>query len=178
MQSVNRSFLEILRIPHAEVWLVKDKSKMGVPLSKGNLDVLYNKALHFFILRVDDSEIGLGKSIQVIGTLSERSKYHAYLFADPDGLLIFKIFDTEPTVPIENFETILQNNTQFVRKSGLEHRIDGFTHSEHKVKETIPKSTINNSHPNQRLIRTYDELLDIEKGGVPVVDIPADVVRY
>lgn len=178
MQTVNRSFLEILKIPHAEAWLVKEKSKSGVALAKGNLEVLYNKALNFFVLRVDDFQIGLGKTIQAVGTLSEISKYRAYLFADPDGLLIFKIYDTEPTVPIENLETILQHNTQFVRKAGLEHRLDTFTHSSQKLKETIPKSTVSNSHPNQRLVRNYDELLDLEIGGVPVVDIPSGVVRY
>lgn len=176
MEGGSRVYLNILKVPHAEVWTVKNKE--GHSTARGNLEVLYNNALNSFIFRIGKFKFSVDKLTQVVATVSPKSKYHAYLLARPDGCLIVKIAESEPNVALNNFETILQNNTQLVRKSGLDHRLDELTKGGilTKVGDALTKG-VDDTHPNQRVVRTYDELIGVESSGVSAVDISADEAR-
>jgi len=176
MQGYNNTFLEILKVPLAELWLVKNN--LPICKSRGTLEVFYSKTLKLILFRVDDFKIILEKSLEVIGSTNCHDKSHVYIFPHYDGFHILRILHSKPDVLITNLETILDYNTTFVRKSGLEHKLESYTRAKDSGQAFSKAFTIaHDSHPNLRLVRTYEELIDVESPGVRVIDVPADEVQ-
>jgi hypothetical protein len=193
MQTANFAFYQILKLRHCELWQVKDHHHHLK--HRGDLQVLYSKSLGLFLLKFDDFKVALDKSYDVIGVSHQQQPYHAYLFPYPDGFFMIKVIDSEPGPALLNFETILQNTCNFVRKTNLDEELNRIFEdlpestkglSKESFKESLLKATEslhkllspsdNDTHPNQSICRSFDDITDLDALNIPAVDIPRDEV--
>jgi len=191
----NITFLQVLKLHHVELWHTKNNCTFVK--DAGDLQVIYSKPEDIFILKIDNFKFALDKSLQVIGTFDEKEKFFSYIFPSFSGFYIFKVNNPELSADITNFETILQNRCQFTKKSGLEERInsykpkpkpeggileksgeaikEGFLKTADKIMQTFTHAYDN--HPNQKIPRDFEELLDLDSHGVNVIDLSKNEVR-
>ena len=191
MQVENHTFLELINIKDSEVWQIKN-TKNSFKTS-GYLQVLYSKPLGLFVIKVHDFKFALHKSLQVVSTFNEKDKFYSYLLPIPDGFYMIKILHSQLTPAITNFETVLENTASFVRRTGLDQRIttikdsgvfhkigeiarDGFLTAADNVSKAFPGSDLGGNHPNQKLVRTFYEIIDVDSNAVGIVDISTDEV--
>ncbi len=192
-QSDNLCFLQILRVPLCELWQVKDRR--GTCKSRGALQVLHSKSLNLFLLKFNDFYFALDRNLQVTGTYSETGKWHSFLIPTFSGFYIIKALESEHGPLITNLETLLGNTTLYSKRTGLEeslglyssdemHDIEnkesgmrgGFSRLTEAFSKMMAPSSEFDTHPNQKLVRSFNDLLDVDSPGVPVVDVPADHV--
>ena len=193
MQSDNLVFLQILRIPICELWQVKDRR--GTCKSRGALQVLHSQSLNLFLLKFNDYYFALDRSLEVTGTYSETGKWHSFLLPTFGGFFIIKALESEPGPLFTNFETILGNTTLYRQTTGLEKSLGIYSANEAKdiemkesgMREGLGKITEvfskmlhptndSDSHPNQKIVRSFSDLLDVDSPGIPVIDVPRDQV--
>jgi len=201
MEADYYTFLQILRVKNCEIW--QGKGNHTMMKAKGAVQVLYSTVLDLFVLRLSDFKFALDKSLQVIAMRDEKDKhFFSYMLPTFDGFYMFKVFNAslEKELALTNFETILENCCHFMRRSGLEQKLENLRsfHEEkeepgilEKVGESIYEGLIktdyilgpailseeNEMHPNQRIVRSFDELKDVESSGVPVIDIPKEEIQ-
>jgi len=188
MQSQNITFLQVLIIEDSELWQMKDNHTSC--RARGSLQVLYSRKLDLFILKLNEFSWALEKNLQIIGTYSEKENWHSYMIPDPNGFFMIKIVTKESEPLVKNFETILSNTVQFLRKGGLEQRLGSYQHQQEKSKGIIDKAmnTISQTftsiiphhketHSNQLIVRSFEQLKDVDSHSVPVVDVPEYKVK-
>jgi len=178
MNSENHTFLQVLRIPNVEFWYSRDSDL--VFSSEDDIQILFSKSLNQFILRHHNFKMMLDKSVHFISSIVGRHQRQAYIFPRGIGFSMFRLADAKTSPALQNFETILENTANFSQKSGLESTLVHF--KEIKENTGLAGSLLNSmtkvfghssndSHPNQKIARSFDQLLDIDSHGAPVVDI-------
>jgi len=186
MDAQKLTFLQSLVIKDTELWQMKDGH--NTCRTRGYLQLLYSHKLDLFIMKLNDFSWVLDKSVHIIGTLSEKEGWNTYIIPSEHGFYSLKIISHDTPV-IRNFETILANTTNFSLKIGLEHRLgvhlheekhNAFTEGLKKTWEAISRPFVhphNEDHPNQLILRTFDELRDLDSHSVPMFDIPVHEVK-
>jgi len=181
MQTDNQTFLQVLRIQDCELW--NSKGNAMTLDSHGDLQIIYSSALDQFVLKMHDFKVLLDKSIDVISSVVGYHKRQAFLLASREGFSMFRLTDSKPHVAVQNLETIFENTTNFSHKSGLDSILSSFKEIQEsglkgsimKISDAFSKvltpSSENESHPNQKLARSFDELKDVTSTATPLVDI-------
>lgn len=186
MELENYTFLELIRIKDAEVWQIKNTKPSFK--TRGYLQVLYSKTLKLFVLKVHDFKFALHKALQVITTFNEKDKIFSYMLPIPDGFYMIKLLHSQPNPAITNLETVLENTAYLLRRTGLEQKLvpgkdsglfhkigevarDGILTAADNVSKAFPGADFSGNHPNQKLVRTFLEIIDVESPAVDIVDI-------
>ena len=188
MDTQKLTFLQSLLIKDTELWQMKDNYTSCRVC--GPLQVLYSHKLDLFILKLNEFSWALEKNLQIIGTFSEKENWHSYMIPNPSGFFMIKVISPDSEALIKNFETILSNTVHFLKKGGLEQRLGSYQQHEEKhsgffdkainaISETfkpfIPKHK--ETHANQLIPRTFEQLKDLDSHSVPVIDIPEYKVK-
>jgi len=185
MDTQKFAFLQSLVIKDCELWQSKDGH--STCRTRGNLQVLYSHKLDLFIMKLNDFEWALEKTLHVIGTFSEKEGWNTYILPNEHGLCHLKIISHDTPV-IRNFETILSNTVNFSLRTNIEHGItsqllheekhNAFTDGLKKTWQAISRPfTHHEDHPNQILLRNFEELKDLDSHSVIVFDIPVTEVQ-
>jgi hypothetical protein len=139
-------------------------------------------------MKLNDFSWVLEKSVHIIGTLSEKEGWNTYIIPSEHGFYSLKIISHDTPV-IRNLETILSNTTNFSLRIGLEDRLgvhlheekhNAFTEGLKKTWEAISRPFVhphNEDHPNQLLLRNFDELRDLDSHSVPMFDISVNEIN-
>ena len=189
MQEEKIAFVQILRVPDSELYQIKD-GKTSVK-ARGALQVLYSHSYDLSILRIGDFKFALVNNLEVIATQSVKDEYRSYMLPCPSGSFIFKILNSEQNAAVDNLDTVLGNTTHLLHRTGLEEQLGNRHEAEvieqgtsfagglHKVTDKVSHivaPSTNESHGNQRVSRSFDEIKNIESKGSIVVDISKDEV--
>jgi len=179
MQTDNIVFYQIIRLKDVDLYQTKDG--VSTLKGKGYLQALFSKEMNVFAIKFNDIKLHLTKGVQIISSFSGTDGFFTYDFAYFDGFLTFKVPEAHSGPVVTNLDTFFAHTASLIRRSGLHQDIASsneskFTERLHKTFEAISEVIVHHNKddgPNQRIVRNFREMLQIEGPNYPMVDIPS-----
>jgi len=112
---------EVLSIDNVELYQTHEHS--GSLITKGTLYVLYSQEYDWYILKVNDFNYGISKSVPVLASSHERGAARAYVLPNPKGYFVIKVTQAPRQENLNKFEDILKRVTEFADKESLPVRL-------------------------------------------------------
>lgn len=118
MDFENLNVVEVLRIENVELY--ETHAEASKLINKGTLLLLHSQEHNWYILKVNDWNYGLAKSIPLLASTHENGALRAYVLINTGGYFVIKVKEGAQSGNLDRLDSILQHNTDFAYKEGAD----------------------------------------------------------